>query len=81
MKVAGAARRHGARRRVGRRGGTGTVRRRRSVINRAWLDGRDGGRRAVEEGGDTGVGGRRRGLGSASLVRMAKGGAGVRVRG
>ncbi|KAL6983376.1 hypothetical protein U1Q18_016762 [Sarracenia purpurea var. burkii] len=49
MKVAEAARRHGevlARRRVGCRGGTGTVRRRRSVINCAWSDGEDGGRRA-----------------------------------
>ncbi|KAL6958224.1 hypothetical protein U1Q18_046728 [Sarracenia purpurea var. burkii] len=58
MKVAGAARRHGevlARRRVGCRGGTGTVRRRRSVINYALSDGGDGGRRAVEKYSDTGV--------------------------
>ncbi|KAL6953071.1 hypothetical protein U1Q18_025522 [Sarracenia purpurea var. burkii] len=58
MKVVGAARRHGevlARRRVGCRGGTGTVRRRRSVINYALSDGGDGGRRAVEKYGDTGV--------------------------
>ncbi|KAL6961582.1 hypothetical protein U1Q18_039356 [Sarracenia purpurea var. burkii] len=78
MKVSGAARRHGevlARRRVGCKGGTGTVRRRRLVINCAWSDGGDGGRRAVEKYGDTGVKGRRRGLGSASRVRMEKSGA------
>ncbi|KAL6967163.1 hypothetical protein U1Q18_032967 [Sarracenia purpurea var. burkii] len=78
MGVAKASRRHEevvTHRRVGCRGGTGTVLRRPSVINYTWSDGGDGGRRAVKKDGDTGVKGQRRGLGLTSRVIIEKGGA------